>query len=304
MALKSGFSPHLQRGSCIRDPSISAVRPGRGAVREEGSHPPFFGDGVDGGLRQRDGSHADAGQVRGSLAASVWEKWSMPGESHTITRQARKPQIYRIQSTARMPPSRWLHRAQGHMPSSLLFPGKPSRRVGDDLTGQQKHHQHWLVTDLCVGGNMANQSVSPLVQQPQSGGELQGRGCASRLAGPQTRGSQRGEKTRPVSDRAIGHPLEQGDRAIMQSRRIGWAASQRGPQGSTSRPHLWKAARASGSPLHVPSLLLPRITRSWVHCVVGIAMQCPETFGRYRWLFCRPSRRVLGRRTGHVQGQP
>lgn len=46
-----------------------------------------------------------------------------------------------------------------------------------------------------------------------------------------------------------------------------------------------EAARASGSPLHVPSLLLPRITRSWVHCVVGIAMQCPETFGRYRWLF-------------------
>lgn len=26
------------------------------------------------------------------------------------------------------------------------------------------------------------------------------------------------------------------------------------------------------------------ITRWWVHCVVGIAMQCPETFGRYRWL--------------------
>lgn len=119
--------------------------------------------------------------------------------------------------------------------------GKPSRRVGDDLTGQQKHHQHWLVTDLCVGGNMANQSASPLVQQPQSGDELQGRGCPSRLAGPQTRGSQRGEKTRPVSDRAIGHPLEQGHRAIMQSRRIGWAASQRGPQGSSSRPRLWRS---------------------------------------------------------------
>lgn len=88
---------------------------------------------------------------------------------------------------------------------------------------------------------MANQSASPLVQQPQSGDELQGRGCPSRLAGPQTRGSQRGEKTRPVSDRAIGHPLEQGHRAFMQSRRIGWAASQRGPQGSSSRPRLWRS---------------------------------------------------------------
>lgn len=255
MALKSGFSPHLQIGSCIRDPSTSAVRPGRGAVREEGSHPPFFGDGVDGGPRQRDGSHADAGQVRGSLTASVWEKWSMPGESHTITRQARKP--------SDIPhPEHRTNAAQSLASQSsgahAFLPPPLSRqtvaaRVGDDLTGQQKHHQHWLVTDLCVGGNMANQSVSPLVQQPQSGGELQGRGCASRLAGPQTRGSQRGEKTRPVSDRAIGHPLEQGDRAIMQSRRIGWAASQRGPQGSTSRPHLWRSRPCQ----RLPSFMCP-----------------------------------------------
>lgn len=204
-----------------------------------------------------------------------------------------------------MPPSRWLHRAQGHMPSSLLlFPAKPSRRVGDDLTGQQKHHQHWLVTDLCVGGNMANQSVSPLVQQPQSGGELQGRGCASRLAGPQTRGSQRGEKTRPVSDRAIGHPLEQGDRAIMQSRRIGWAASQRGPQGSTSRPHLWRSRPCQ----RLPSSCALFASSSNNSLVGALCRWHRHAVPRDLWAvpvaFCRPSCRVLGRRAGHAQGQP
>lgn len=61
MTQKNRFLPHSQIGSCIRDPSTSAARPGRGAVREEGSHPPFFGDGVDGGFAKE----TDLMQMRG-----------------------------------------------------------------------------------------------------------------------------------------------------------------------------------------------------------------------------------------------
>ena len=144
----------------------------------------------------------------------------------------------------------------------LLLPplsGKPSRRVGDDLTGQQKDHQHWLVTDLCVGGNMANQSASPLTQRPRSGDELQDEGvqCASRLAGPQTRGSQRGEKHIPSPTGQLGTLWSRVTEPSCNHGGSDGLPANADPKAQAARIS-GEAARASGCPLHVPSLLLPR----------------------------------------------
>lgn len=230
----------------------------------------------------------------------------MPGESHTSDHHTTGAEALRYTASRAPHQCRPLSGFAELRGTCRSASGKPSRRVGDDLTGQQKHHQHWLVTEP-VRGRQHGQSI--------------------RLpSGPATPVGRRAPRTRvciPLGWTAnswVAAPawrentsrLRQGNWATLWSKVTEPSCNHGGSEGlpanadpKAQAAHIaGEAARASGSPLHVPSLLLPRhnslvgaLCRWHRHAV-------PRDLWAVPVAFARPSRRVLGRRTGRAQGQP